>query len=361
MTETNPETKISEALGTIGEDPALRTKVIEVCKTIEKDLRYLPNRSIRDEITAPIVDALHAKVGVLRKKLTTGFVFDFHYRSKIAREFVMSTPDTPDHVWEPQTTKLLLHLSRQARHDLIGGAYFGDQAIPVARELAARNGVCHGFELNADQAEMLAHNAALNGLNNVRVNRIGLWSDDKTQLTLTEGDSFAFARASNETTVVNTTTIDSYCQAQGNIDLDLIMLDIEGGEFEVLKGAPGQLAREPGRAPNIVFEVHRSYVDWTNGLASTEIVKFVQSFGYQVVAVRDFQANYDMRDQPIELIPLDLTYLEGPPHGFNLLAVKQPELLANSIFRTCSSMVSPKLLVHKSPALHHPLGGFRNG
>jgi hypothetical protein len=180
-------------------------------------------------------------------------------------------------------------------------------------------------------------------------------------LNLSEGDSFAFAKASTDTALINTMMIDSYCRSQGNIALDLIMLDIEGSELEVLKGAKGQLARDPGQAPNIVFEVHRSYVDWSNGLANTEIVKFVRSFGYHVVAIRDFQANYDMAGQPIELVPLELTYLEGPPHGFNLLAVKQPELLSDPIFRTCTAVVSPKLLVHKSPALHHPTGWHRNG
>jgi hypothetical protein len=327
MSESNNPAAILEALRTIGRNPELRAAFIEQCKQVEKTLSYYPNRSIRDEISAPIVDALHSDVGVLRKSLSTGFTFDFYYRSKIAREFVMSTPVVPDHVWEPQTTKLLLHLSAKARHVIIGGAYFGDQAIPVARELERQGGTCHAFELNDDQAKMLAHNAELNGLKNVAVNIIGLWSDDKTQLNLSEG-------------------------------IDLIMLDIEGSEIEVLKGARAQLALAAPRAPNLVFEVHRSYVDWTNGLASTELVKFVASFGYHVVAVRDFQANVDMRGQPIELIPLEKTYLEGPPHGFNLLAVKDRALLDDPIFRHCSSTVSPKLLIHKDPKLHHPLGGL---
>jgi FkbM family methyltransferase len=359
MSESNNPAAILEALRTIGRNPELRAAFIEQCKKVEKTLTYFPNRSIRDEVSAPIIDALHSDVGVLRKSLSTGFTFDFYYRSKIAREFVMSTPVVPDHVWEPQTTKLLLHLSAKSRNVLIGGAYFGDQTIPVARELEKRGGTCHAFELNDDQAKMLAHNAELNGLKNIALNIIGLWSDDKTQLNLGEGDSFAFAQAANTPSkAVNTITVDGYCASRGLENIDVIMLDIEGAEIEVLKGARGQLSLPPPKAPNIVFEVHRSYVDWTNGLASTDIVKFVTSFGYHVVSVRDFQANVDMRGQPIEIVPLEKTYLEGPPHGFNLLAVKDRSLLSDPIFRACTSTVSPKLLIHKDPKLHHPLGGL---
>lgn len=359
MSDPGTRDALFKALEIIGKNPVLRKRMIDECKTIERTLEYLPNHSIRDEITAPIVDALHSDVGVLRKELSTGLLFDFYYRSKIAREFVMSTPETPDHVWEPQTTKLLVHLAGRSRQVLVGGGYFGDHVVPIARELGRRGGTCHAFELNAEQAEMLRHNAALNGLDNVVVNQLGLWSDDSTELSLEGEDSFAFPKASGESQpgAFNTLTIDTYLKQRGVDKLDLIMLDIEGGEFEALKGAESHLSRPAGEAPNIVFEVHRSYVDWSNGLGRTPIVQHLVSRGYLIHAVRDFQANHDMKDKPIELIPLDTVYLEGPPHGFNLLAVKDPSIVREGIFRICPG-VSPKLLIHKSPALHHPSDGL---
>jgi FkbM family methyltransferase len=347
---------LHEALRTIGRNPSLRKRLVEECKVIERTLELGPDRSVRDEVTAHIVDALHADVGILRKELANGLAFDFHYRSKIAREFVMSTPEIPDHVWEPQTTRLLVHLAGKAEHVLIGGGYFGDQAIPVARALAGR-GTCHVFELNAQQAEMLRHNAALNHLDNVQVNQIGLWSDDTSELSLEGHDSVASSKAVSGSSQANSLTVDSYLKQRGVDRLDLIMLDIEGGELMVLKGARSQLALPPGQAPNIVFEVHRSYVDWSAGLAQTEIIQLLTGHGYLVHAVRDFQANYDMQGRPIELVPIDDIYLEGPPHGFNMLAVKEPALLDQPLFKICPG-VSPKLLVHKSPQLHHPTDGL---
>jgi FkbM family methyltransferase len=350
---------LGEALQVIGENATLRRRLIDECKLIERDLAYPANHSVRDEITAPIIDALHANVGILRKELSTGLVFEFHYRSKIAREFVMSSPERPDHVWEPQTTKLLVHLAGRARHVLVGGGYFGDQVIPIARELMRNTGTCHAFELNAEQAAMLARNAELNQLPNVVVNQIGLWGDDTTELALEGEDSFAFptsqGQASGER--INTVTVDSYLRARQIEQLDLIMLDIEGGELQALQGASGQLARPAGRAPNIVFEVHRSYVDWSAGLRPTPIVQLLLSHGYTIHAVRDFQANYPMGDKPIELIPLDTVYLEGPPHGFNMLAVKDEAVLRDRRFKIVPN-VSPKLLVHKAPELHHPSDGL---
>ena len=353
-----PDDQLHLALGRIGASAQLRAELIRVCRQFERlpDQRFT---TVRDDVTGPIVDALHSGVEVVRKELSNGIVFDFHYRSKIARDFVMATPDKPDHVWEPQTTKLLLHLARQARHVLIGGAYFGDQAVLIANQLRG-SGVCHAFEPNADQAAMLEHNARLNDLDNVRVHTVGLWSDDTSRLRLVGPDALASSVAAadddGEPTFA-TTTIDAYLAQQGIDRLDLIMLDLEGAELAALQGARGRLSLPPGSAPNIVFEVHRSYVDWSGGLHNTEILRYLASAGYTMFAVRDFQSNYDLGDRPIELVPAETAYLEGPPHGFNVLAVKDPAIVQNDAFLIRPG-VSPKLLFHRDPALHHPAGGL---
>lgn len=353
--------KLHGSLAVIGKNESLRQRLIDECKHIEKVLAA-PGFAVRDVITGPIVDALHTDVGVQRKRIANGMTFEFHYRSKIARELVMSTPDVPDHVWEPQTTKLLLHLARGANNVLVGGAYFGDQALLVARQIAQNGGVVHAFELNPDQAAMLGKNAQINELTNVRLNQKGLWDDETTYLGLEGDDSFAHPTVIDAGTGkdprANTYTVDAYLGREGVQHVDLVMLDVEGGEHRILKGARGQLALPVGKAPNLVFEVHRSYVDWSRGLEKTEIVELVRSFGYELFAVRDFQQNQYMGDSPIELVPLATTYLEGPPHGFNVVAVKDKAILDGVTFRFVDG-VSPKLLVHKDPKLHHPIGGLR--
>ncbi len=337
-----------EALHRLGKDAATRARMIAALQQFE---RLPQNRftTVRDDVTGPIADALHTSLTVIRKELSNGLIFEFPYRSKIARDFVMSCPEKPDHVWEPQTTKLLVHLAGMVTDVVVGGAYFGDQAIPIANALRGR-GTCHAFEADAVQASMIERNASINGLDNVRVNAIGLWSQPAT-LRLVGHD--ALAGAAESETGIAATTIDAYARDLG-ISVGLIMLDLEGGELHALRGASEQLARN---APYVVFEVHRSYVDWSHGLRSTEIVQLLSAFGYTILAVRDFQSNYDLAGRPIELVPIETAYLEGPPHGFNLFAFRDAAVINDSLFRVTPN-VSPKLLFHRDPKLHHPAGGL---
>ncbi|HEX8643844.1 MAG TPA: FkbM family methyltransferase [Allosphingosinicella sp.] len=341
---------VEEALETVGRDREARALIIAALRDFER----LPGRrftAVRDEITGPLVDALHARAGVVRKELRDGLVFEFLYRSKIARDFVMAVPDAPDHVWEPQTTKLLVHLSRGGGDAIVGGAYFGDHAVPIAAALRGR-GTCHAFEPDPEQAAMLARNAALNGLDNLFAHAFGLWSEAGVRLRFVGRDALASTTPGEDG--VPATTIDDHVAASRIERVGLIMLDLEGAELEVLRGARRVLA---GQAPHLVFEIHRTYVDWSGGLERTDIVRFLATFGYTVFAVRDFQSNVDLGDRPVELVPIDTVWLGGPPHGFNLLAVRDPSVVEDARFRIVPG-VSPKLLFHRDPRLHHPEGGL---
>lgn len=343
------------ALKLIADQPQWRAQFIRHMLAFEHSIAT-PGVDVRETVSGPLVDALHADDQVLRKELADGTQLEFLYRSKIARDFVMASSERPDHAWEPQTSKLLLDLARDARQVVVGGAYFGDQAISLARQIAPGGGVVHAFEPNDEQRAMLMRNAALNNLHNIVPRAEGLWDNSSTRLTLVGFDSFAHPEVSADGAIA-TTTVQDYLQAAGVARLDLIMLDIEGAELRALQGAASYLAQPAGSAPAIVFEVHRDYVDWSAGLQRTPIVALLLGHGYQVYAVRDFNSNYPMAQQPVELIPADAVYLEGPPHGFNMVAVKDGAVFDNPRYRICRD-VSPKLLRHKDPALHHPLGGL---
>jgi FkbM family methyltransferase len=317
-----------------------------------------PGVDVREELTGPLVDALHDDDQVVRKTLSNGVTFEFLYRSKIARDFVMSQPEHPDHAWEPQTSRILVNLAKGAKQVVIGGAYFGDHAVLIAREIAAGGGVVHAFEPNTEQRGMLMRNAGLNGLTNILPRAEGLWHDSSSNLKLVGYDSFAnaeLAEAGDDS--FKTVTIADYLTAQGVGRLDLIVLDIEGAELGALQGAEAFLAQPKGQAPNILFEVHRHYVDWSNGLAETPIARLLTGHGYSLYGLRDFNSNYDLAGKPIELIPMDAIHLEGPPHGFNMVAVKDPAVFDGPSYAMVRD-VSPKYLRHKDPKLHHPLGGL---
>ncbi len=318
-----------------------------------------PGVDVREEITGPLVDALFDDDQVICKTLSSGVTFEFLYRSKIARDFVMSTPEAPDHAWEPQTSRILVNLAKTATQVVIGGAYFGDHAVLIAREIAPRGGTVHAFEPNSQQRGMLQRNAALNGLTNILPRPEGLWHDSTTNLKLVGYDSFASAEAAEAGAddSFRTVTIADYLRAARVDQLDLIVLDIEGAELGALRGAESFLAQPAGKAPNILFEVHRHYVDWSNGLLDTEIARLLTGHGYSLFALRDFNSNYDLAGRPIELIPAEAIYLEGPPHGFNMVAVKDVSIFETADYSLVRD-VSPKYLRHKDPKLHHPVGGL---
>jgi len=351
-----PNDKALAALGKIAGNEAWRRAFIRALIAFEHDIKA-PGVDVREEITGPLVDALFDDDQVIRKTLSSGVTFEFLYRSKIARDFVMSEPEAPDHAWEPQTSRILVNLAKGAKQVVIGGAYFGDHAILIAREIAPAGGVVHAFEPNDEQRAMLARNAELNGLSNIRPRPEGLWSDSSTNLKLVGYDSFATAEVAGAGEGFQTVTIADYLKAAGVDRLDLIVVDIEGAELGALRGAEPFLAKPKGEAPDILFEVHRHYVDWSKGLPETEIVKLLTGHGYEVFALRDFNSNYDLSGRPIELIPADAVHLEGPPHGFNMVATKDPALFQTDAYRIVRD-VSPKLLRHKDPRLHHPVGGL---
>jgi FkbM family methyltransferase len=348
--------RLQQAMLRLGRHPVLRSAMLDLLRQTEERLDYAG--AVRDDVTGPIADALHSDNDRYERTLADGTRFSFLFRTKIARDFVMSEAEHPTHVWEPQTTKLLLELSRDLVGDVVvGGAYFGDQAILVARKVPPACTV-HCFEPNAAQATMLAGNATLNQLANVRVNRCGLWSTSDVRLKLDGFDSFANAvdAAPGDAEAFDTVSIDDYRARNhpSGLKIGLIQLDIEGAEHSALLGARRTLAEDK---PHVVFEVHRHYVDWSRGLAQTDICRLLTGLGYTLYAVRDFNSHREMGERPVELVPVDKVHLDGPPHGFNMLAVQDPQRVAGAGFRIVEN-VSPKLLAHKDPALHHPVGGL---
>jgi FkbM family methyltransferase len=344
--------KLFKALVLIKEDKLAANLLSNFLVDLEERLIY--DGSVREEITGPIIDAIHDSNDIFEKRLADGTLFKFLYRTKIARDFLFSKYETPTHVWEPQTTKLLNFLISKTNGDiLIGGAYFGDHAVLAGNWLKNSTRKIHCFEPNLDQSKMLIENFKINDIANYSLKNLGLWSESGLNLKLDGFDSFANAVVCDDDDGFATISIDDYF-ASTKRALGVLMLDIEGAEYKALLGASKILMRD---RPMIIFEVHRDYVNWDNGLQNTEICKLLLGYGYHVYAVRDINTNKEMYDLPVELIPLDQVYLDGPNHGFNMVAVLDPGIFLGEKFKFVNS-VSPKLLVHRDAKFFHPTDGF---
>jgi FkbM family methyltransferase len=333
--------KIREAFR---KDPKLRDHFIASLIDFENKAGY-PGNNVRDAVSGLLCDELFMGEH-FSKTLDNGLKINFVYNSKIAREFLLSQPATPNHVWEPQTTKLLLHFSKNAKNVIIAGAYFGDHAIPVAHNIK-NTGICHAFEPNKNNSGLIIENAKLNGLNNILINNLALWNRSNEKLVFEGEDALASTVKADITAKdgLDTITIDDYMIQQAVGPVNLLMIDVEGSEIRVLEGALKMLE---AHRPVVVFETHSSYNDWSQGLQNSDSVRLMLDLGYEVYAVREFHQNIDTGDMPVELLPLDRTYCETPPHhGFNLLAVPSKKFIESDLFRIVYDL-SPKLLLHKN-------------
>lgn len=343
-------TKIESVKETLQNNPAYRESFIEALIEFEKKAGH-PQLNVRDTVSGPLADELFMGEA-FSKTLQNGLKINFVYNSKIAREFLLCSPPVPNHVWEPQTTKLLLHFSTGAKNVIIAGAYFGDQAIPVANNIKD-TGTCHTFEPNKNNSDLINQNAKLNGLTNITINNLALWNKSNEQLIFEGEDALASTVEANNTTanVLHTITIDDYVAQNKPGKIDLLMIDVEGSEIKVLHGAVEMLKQNK---PVVVFETHSLYDDWSNGLENSASAILMKELGYEVFAVREFHQNIDTGDMPIELLPLDKTYCETPPHhGFNMLAVPSNTLIENKLFRIVYNL-SPKLILPKNDAKFLP-------
>ena len=359
---TCDSTKVAETLSRAGRNDRLRESIFEVLRQAEKEAD--DNTTFRNEVRWPIVCALLREARMHRVFLESGLVIEVGLDSRIEEALLLSSSAHPDHVWEPQTTKLLVALGTNMSHVIVGGAYIGDQVLLIAHAMQEGNtqGVLHAFEPMDYAFNRLLHHLEINGITNVWAHQLALWDESGVALSLEGPAALAFSipvedRQGDPLKVASSITIDDYVSSRELAPVGLIMLDTEGGEEKALVGASNLLSLPFPEAPHLVFEVHCDYVDWSTGLENTSIVNFLRSNGYTTFAIRDFHDNYSMAGKPIEIIPVDRVYLEGPPHGFNLLATKDHDLVRRMGLRVVEN-VSPKLLVFKDQALHHPLDGL---
>ena len=330
-------------------------------------LRARENESLkpdeyREKVRWPIVRSMVDAVGTHQVPLENGLVLEVSTGSRIEKAFLLSRQNEPDHAWEPQTTRLILEIAE--RDALIGGAFFGDHVAPLALQMKKSNpqGKILAFEPFSKTYEDLIRNLESNGLSNVEPKCQGLWSESgiKLKVGLKAGESAlasAMVEDMSESTEVETAAVDDFIDTH---DLGLIVIDLEGSEEECLKGASQTLHLPPGKAPHLIFEVHREYFDWSQGLENTTILKLVLDAGYDAYAIRDIHDNFSMKSRAIELIPIKSVYLEGPPHGFNLLATKDKNLPTRLGVQLIEG-VSPKYIPGRDPQLFAPLDGLGLG
>lgn len=163
---------------------------------------------------------------------------------------------------EPETAPVFRALATQARVTLDVGAHVGFYALVAGHANPA--GRVFAFEPLTLAAERLRRHIGLNDLANVECLPVAASDVDGEvafhvptghPLPCSAGTSAAFHAPwahAMETTRVPCVTLDAFARARGLEAVDLIKIDVEGGEPAVLRGAAGILERH---RPDIVCEV----------------------------------------------------------------------------------------------------------
>jgi len=183
--------------------------------------------------------------------------------------------------WEPAQTALLLECLHPGAVVLDVGANTGYYALLAAAAVGA-SGHVHAFEIQHPIIEILHRNVIRNGLQNiVSIIEAGCFSTEGTATIEGHGDpGSARIRFAATGMHVPITTIDRYATAESLQRVDLILIDAEGADFEILKGASDILMRFH---PLVMAEVNHL---GTFGGTEQGMRAFMSQFGYSVRALQ---------------------------------------------------------------------------
>jgi FkbM family methyltransferase len=157
----------------------------------------------------------------------------------------------------------------------------------LAALAAQSDATVHAFEPTPEIAARLRATAKLNGLDNLHVHEVAVFSKDgqailkrfRGELGNNEGMNFISQDVGNsEDEHVRTVCLDHFCQDRSIDHVDLLKLDVQGHEHSALKGAE-HLIRE-GRVGMIFMELN-----WARSAgatcAATESIRLLEQAGYR--------------------------------------------------------------------------------
>jgi FkbM family methyltransferase len=253
------------------------TLPITLLPAVQRCLRSLPRGAHR---LIPVVEGLFALDGVVSARLGRGPTMRVRSRDVMHRQIFWLGE------YERETTAAFLALLRPGMTVLDVGANVGYFTLLAARAVGPEGRVV-AFEPVNENHELLCENVRLNGLENVTVERVALADRDATgRMFLYRKDVNSGmgslmgleANAAVEQRAVATCTLDAYL-AGARIDrVDVIKMDIQGGEGKALDGMRETLARDAG--PTLIWELN-PLVLAEYGDSASRLVRLLEACGYR--------------------------------------------------------------------------------
>lgn len=188
-------------------------------------------------------------------------------------------------LFERTEMKLVAHLLRPGMKVIDAGANIGVYSL-LAAQCIGSEGKIWAFEPSESTYGLFLDNLALNNVSTVKANRLAL-GDVRGQLTLRAqngfGDLYRYldysghASAGDRIETVEVSTLDEFAAANGIDTIDFFKIDVEGGEYRLIKGSEQLLSR----SPNVVVMVEIEE-DWClrNGHRVEDCFELLKSLGF---------------------------------------------------------------------------------
>lgn len=188
--------------------------------------------------------------------------------------------------YEREESQLWVDFARDSSTIFDIGANVGLYSLLAAS--VNSNAFVYAFEPTPMLQSILKKNILINEIDNIIVNPVAV-SDESGDIflnTCTGGDGsnegmnfVSHTQVQEVTEVVQALTIDDYCQQNGIETIDLMKMDIEGGEFRALLGAQKMLVNKEIRI--ILMEL----IEWAanrSGSSCNEIKQLLFDSGYKM-------------------------------------------------------------------------------
>ncbi len=176
------------------------------------------------------------------------------------------------------------------------GANVGVITMLAAKRLT--NGEVHAFEPSEYHLEKLHRNLRVNDFENVVVNGFGLSNREKTSdlyiprdngkdlhntgmATIHKENGSTGDNGKYRTEKINTRKLDDYVEENDIQRLDVLKLDVEGGELNVLRGGLESLA---SFRPDVLMELNREHLSRA-GETPGDVLSFWQEHNYDVYRI----------------------------------------------------------------------------
>lgn len=187
--------------------------------------------------------------------------------------------------WEKELGSILKKYLRKGSVFLDIGGNIGYHTLFAAACLEG-SGKVYSFEPIPRLARQLKESVDINGFSNVEVCNFGLAEHDENNIAIylrdeNIGGSSLFRYQDIElvkvrgTEKINVKKLDSFLPE--TVDVNLIKIDVEGYEYEVLKGAAKLLER---KHPVIIMEFSPIFYTQESQQKSYEIISFLEKLGY---------------------------------------------------------------------------------